>query len=145
MHGRVLGLMTAIALLAIPALGAPQLITPRQAIEKAADAAPLGVDGTFDMLIRGSGHQDGYTYLNSEDDYRDQRNLTVAIPPGVASALKALYGEAPETYFKGKHIQVSGQAMRVKILFFCSCGESDKYYYQTHVALTDPNQLQVAK
>ncbi len=122
---------------------APQLITPRQAIERAADAAPAGVDGVFDVNVRATGHQDGIIYLNSENDYRDQRNLTVDIPPAAAAALQAKYGESPETFFKGKHLAVTGQAKRVTIWFSCHGVQTEKYYYQTHVEVADPSQLQV--
>lgn len=119
------------------------MITPRQAVEKAADAAPAAVKGVFDMQVRSSGEQDGYLYLNSEEDYRDQRNLTVAIRPGLDVALQTRFGAAPATYFKGKHIRVTGVAQRVKIWFFCQGKQTEKYYYQTHVELEDAGQIKI--
>jgi len=125
--------------------GAGEFITPRQAIEKAADAAPAGISGTFDMQVLATGDKDGEIYLNSENDYRDQRNLTVVIRPDVAAAFAAKYGESAETFFKGKHILVTGEAKRVTIWFLCDDKRTDKYYYQTHVVLTDAGQVQIAK
>ncbi len=146
MVGRLVRIFSIIVLTtSVPLVGtnAQQLITPRQAIERAADAAPAAVDGVFDIQVRSTGDQDDHIYLNSEDDYRDQRNLTVDIPPATASVLQIQYGESPETFFKGKHLAVTGQAKRVKIWFFADGMKTDKYYYQTHVVVTDPSQLKI--
>ena len=124
---------------------AEPLITPRHAVELAADAAPSAVGGVFDVQVRATGDQDGIIYLNTEIDYRDQRNLSVDIPPDVAAALQTKYGESPETFFKGKHLAVTGAAQRVTIWFFANGVQTDKYYYQTHVKVTDPSQLQIVQ
>jgi hypothetical protein len=122
---------------------AQDFVTPRQAIERAADAAPAGVDGTFTLQVRAVGVQDGILYLNSERDYRDQRNLSIDIPPSVAAALLAKYGSPPMTFLMGKHIAVTGQARRVTIWFQCDGKATDKYYYQTHVELHDASQIEI--
>ena len=118
-------------------------IAPRHAIEMAADAAPTGVAGTFDLQIRGADREDGKVFLDSEQDYRDQRCLTVEIGPEVSAALAAKYGAPPETFFKGKHLLVTGEAKRVTVWFIANGVKSNKYYYQTHVVLTDAGRLQV--
>jgi len=122
---------------------APNLITPRQTIETAADAAPAGVTGVFDMQVRATGEQDGNASLNSEVDYRDQRNLTIELAPDVVAALQARYGIASVGYFSGKHIHVTGEARRVTVWFFSDGKQTDKYYYQTHVRVTDVNQIEI--
>jgi hypothetical protein len=120
-----------------------RLTTPREAIEEAADAAPHLVAGVFDLEVHATGEENGRIFLNSEEDYRDQRNLTIEIPPNVAANLEAKYGFAPADFFKGKHVHVKGLAERVKIWFFCDGKKSDKYYYQTHVSLTETDNIEV--
>lgn len=142
------GFCSGLFVLALAVSGCAQnggVITPRQAVEKAADAAPAVVKGVFDIRVRSSGEQDGYLYLNSEQDYRDQRNLTVAIRSGLGDALQARFGAAPGTYFKGKHIRVTGVAQRVKIWFICNGRQTEKYYYQTHIVLEDAGQIEVIR
>ena len=154
MIGRLAKLLPFVALAAISfcfssipvdSAAAQSLITPRHAVELAADAAPSGVAGVFDVPVRATGDQDGIIYLNTELDYRDQRNLSIDIPPDVAAALQTKYGESPETYFNGKHLAVTGAAQRVTIWFFSNGVQTDKYYYQTHVKVTDPSQLQIVQ
>lgn len=118
-------------------------ISPRQAVLMAADAAPGGVDGTFALHVQATGTQSGRTYLNSELDYRDQRNLTVAITPEAARQLTQRLGEHPLVALKGKDILVRGAAVRTTIWFFANGRVTDKYYFQTHVNVTDADQITV--
>ena len=57
-------------------------------------------------------------YLNSETDYRDQRNLTIAITPAAAGALAARLGAPPAVALEGRRIVVVGVAGLVKFVFF---------------------------
>ena len=143
MIGCRIGLVLLATFAACTTASAQDAITPRHAVEMAADAAPAGVDGKFEMQVRSTGAQDGIIYLDSEVDYRDQRNLAIDIPPAVATALEAKYGSAPLLFFRGKHIAVTGQAKRVTIRFSCKDVQTDKYYYQTHVELHDASQIEI--
>jgi hypothetical protein len=117
-------------------------IGPADAIMRAAADPQRGVRGTFRMKVSTTGRQDGNIYLNSEDDYRDQRNLTVAILPSAQAQVAKIYGRGADAAFKGKTILVSGVAHRVTIWFSNGDGRrSDKYYYQTHVDVLDASQL----
>lgn len=116
-------------------------ISPRQAVFMAADAAPGGVDGTFAMHVQATGTQGGMTYLNSELDYRDPRNLTVAVTPQAAAQLAQRLGGPALAALKGRDILVRGAARRTKIWFFANGRVTDKYYYQTHVNVTDAEQI----
>ena len=131
---------------------AVQPMTPRQAVERAADAAndippeaaPPGVEGSFDLRVQATDARNGRVWLNSERDYRDQRNLTVVIPTNVADSLRAKYGASPETFFQGKRIEVSGIARRATILFLDDAGRpTGKYYFQTHVQVSDAAQIRL--
>ncbi|GAB6197078.1 hypothetical protein [Lysobacter xanthus] len=115
--------------------------TPEEAVLKAAHAAPAGVQGTFAMRVRGVGTRDGRVYLNSEQDYRDQRTLTVALTPDVARELCARIGVESPQALEGRDILVSGTAMRTRIFFLVNGRATDKYYYQTHVNVDRASQI----
>jgi hypothetical protein len=117
-------------------------ITPTQAILAAAER-PAGISGIFEMEVRGGGRQNDWLYLNSEADYRDQRCLTIAIPPTVAPEVERQIGGDPVVELRGKTIRVRGTAKRTTIWFISNGVRTDKYYYQTHVLVTDPAQVAV--
>ncbi len=144
-----LALLTAGTLAAQAGAGAPAL-TPREAIVAAADAADSAapaarvVRGTFELPVRATGRQDGRLYANSERDYRDQRNLTVAIEPAAEAGLRERLGADPAAALVGRRLRVTGAAQRVTIRFSCADGPSDKYYYQTHVRVFHADQVAIA-
>lgn len=116
----------------------------------AADAVPLaaaaprtGVNGPFKMTVQATGEQNGIIYLNSELDYRDQRNVSLDLPPQVAKELAAELGGDPREKLLGKSLRVAGVAQRVKIHFMHDNKPTDKYYYQTHIRVVDAKQIQV--
>lgn len=119
-------------------------LSPEQAVIFAAKAAPSGaVSGNFIMKVEAVGRQRDHYYLNSEKDYRDQTNLTIAIPNVVAQGILRKYnGNNLENVFKGRQIIVSGTAQRVRIGFFGNDGkQTDLYYYQTHVRVRNSGQI----
>lgn len=127
-----------------PGPGAGQTaMTPMQAVFAAASAAPGGVQGPFRMQVQASGRQGVMAYLNSELDYRDQRNLTLALPPPVQAQLEARLGGDPLEILKGKTLLVEGEARRTRIDFTRDGQPTGLYYYQTHVTLHDAAQLTV--
>lgn len=126
--------------------GGETIYTPIMAIEAAA-TRPMGVQGTFEMQVRnasyGQGRSKDYVFLNSEEDYRDRRCLTVRLgPAAVRDFLKR--GVDPSKAFHRKTIRVQGVAEQLKIFFVSDRGiQSDKYYYQTQVAVLSPDQILV--
>jgi len=132
-------------LLASPAPGwsAFRSITPEKAVIAAAKAAPDGVPGIFKMTVRAVGRENRRVFLNSELDYRDQRNLTIAMSEEVEKALEAKIGAVSEQAFVGRRIFVRGVAQRVRIDFSEAGRPTGKYYYQTHVVVTVPVQVAV--
>lgn len=120
-------------------------ISPYDAIQMAAAAAEneSQVNGVFGLTIQAVGNQGPIWYLNSEQDYRDQRNLTIAIAPHVKAELVEKYGKDMESIFKGKTIHVEGEAKRVKISIYDEKGKKLKpYYYQTHVRVTNIHKIE---
>lgn len=129
-----------------PVLGTPRLIAPHMAVLAAADAAPRGVPGTFAMTVRRADVVGPRLFLNSHPDYRDQRNLSIAIQLGALAGLRQRLGPDVRGALLGREVHVSGVARRVQIDFINSDGRrSGKYYYQTHVGVTDPDQIRIVR
>ena len=118
-------------------------IEPVQAVVRAAASPRLGVTGTFALTVRRAERTPYRTHLNSERDYRDQRNLSIAVTPYAAQKLAVRLSAPPEIFLKGKNILVSGTARRVRIDFTVDGKPTGKYYYQTHVLVSDPAQIKV--
>ncbi len=118
--------------------------TPREAIMLAADAAPEGLEGLFEMKVEGTGRDGGYIYLNSEADYRDQRSLNIAVHPQAAKEFLEVHdGIPPDVFLAGKLIRVSGEAKRTRIAIICGGSKTEMYYYQTQVHVVDMSQIKV--
>ena len=122
---------------------APASMSAYDAIFAAAEAAPAGVPGSFSMTVRAAGADRWGVYLNSELDYRDRRNLTIAIPGRAVAAFQENFGEDPRSFFIGKTVRVDGEARTVRIDFLCNGQPGGKYYYQTHVRVSDPRSIEV--
>ncbi len=139
-----------VGLLAAAAVGCAQAPPPpssaevagaQAAISAASRAAPGGARGSYVMRVRGTGRADGNTYLNSETDYRDQTNLTIALTPASLAGLKARYGDPPERALQGRMVRVDGVARRVRVEFLANGRPTGKYYFQTHVDVAAADQL----
>ena len=119
-------------------------ISPAEAIELAAAAAPNGIRGTFAMTVQATGRAGANRlHLNSEADYRDQRNLSISIPAALASTVLQRAGARRDEDLKGRAILVDGVAERVRIDFTNNGLPTGKYYYQTHVRITSANQIRL--
>lgn len=114
---------------------APLRLSPAQAVINAAEM-PGGVGGVFEMVVRATGRQGGFLYLNSEVDYRDPRNLTIVIGPAQERTLAERFGQPVETSVFQKVIAVRGVAKKTRIDFTAEGRATGKYYFQTHLVLT---------
>ena len=119
-------------------------ITPAEAVHAANDDPQRGISGTFVINVRAVDLTDHGLYLNSETDYRHQANLTVWLAPGQADALRARLDNLPLDRLVNRRLLLQGTARREKIIFSRDGVPSDKYYYQTHVRLSDPRQARFA-
>lgn len=122
---------------------ATTFIAPFEAIQLAADDPAHGVTGVFEFEVRGSGRDRKFVYLNSEVDYRDQRCLTVTLTRGNAAALGKRLGLSPRDELIGKRIRVHGTAKRQQIIITNSGRRTGLYYYQTHIYVGDPDQIEL--
>lgn len=118
-------------------------IGPADAVMLAADQAPEAVPGIFVMRVQASGRSGNGLYLNSEKDYRDQRNLSVHLLPKAQEELRRLYRQEPDTLFNGMVIQVVGHAQRTKIDFVANGKPTGSFYYQTHVVVGSADKIDV--
>lgn len=118
-------------------------LTPYDAIWRAAENPKRGVTGTFKMTVRAHGAQSGVVYLNSEKDYRDPRNLSLDILPASQVGMVEKFGKP--SALVGKTIAITGAAKRTKIWFFSEGRRTQKYYYQTHIAITSPEQVNIVE
>lgn len=112
-------------------------------IETSEINANKGVKGTFKFKIKAAAIKQNNVYLNTELDYRDRRDITVALHAKTIMKFTELYGSPPEEYFINKNIQVTGEAKRTKIWFYSNGKRTHKYYFQTHVKVTSVNQIKV--
>lgn len=120
-----------------------QVIEPALAVMAAADAAPRGYPGRFGFIVRRADMVGPRLFLNSYPDYRDQRNLSVAIAPVALVALRSQHGDDLRAAFMGRSIVVDGEARRERIDFTVGGRPSGKYYFQTHVAVTRAEQIRI--
>lgn len=124
-------------------IGSAEWIDPSQAVQSAAAVPNSGVTGVFYMTVKSTGITNRRLHLNSELDYRDQRNLSISVNPQAAEELAQALSAPPESALKDKRILVSGTAKRVRIDFTHNGLPTGKYYYQTHVLITKASQIKV--
>jgi hypothetical protein len=120
-------------------------LTPGEAVLSAANAGAVGkgIRAVFKMPVKRAEKVGPRFFLNSEADYRDQRNLSVAIDKRAYRALRERFGKKLELAFRGHMVRIYGRAQRVRIHFVVNGRPSGLYYYQTQVAVTDPAQIEI--
>ncbi|MFT5452861.1 MAG: TonB family protein [Enterobacterales bacterium] len=119
-----------------------------QVIRMVEEFHPKKVEGTFVLTIKATGVRKTKqgkpaSLLNTELDYRDRRNLTIAISPKANSFLSQKFGTSPDKYFLNKTIEVTGTAKREVIWFYANKKRTNKYYHQIHIQVTHPDQIKV--
>lgn len=114
-----------------------------QLIEQAKRRFPEGVIGTFQIAIKATGSQNGIVYLNSNLDYREPTNITLALAPSTIKEFSDTYNASPGSYFKNKTIEVTGKVERIKIYLYKNGKVTKKYYFQTHIRVTAIDQIRV--
>jgi len=127
----------------VPSVSTSTYSNTMEIIAAAADIESKRVTGEFTLNIKASGMQGKFIYLNTELDYRDQRSITVAIHPSIATQLEAKYGMPPQDFFVGKSVLVKGQAKRIRVSLNSKGRPTGKYYYQTHIRVVDLSQIEV--
>jgi len=122
--------------------GIPRL-TPQEAVMKAAEVNPAPVHAIFDLKVRRAEQVGPRFFLNSEQDYRDPRNVSIVLSPVVMAELQRQHGDDLPKIFVGHRLLVMGGARTVRIVLTDADGRrTDKYYFQTHVPVTSVRQLE---
>lgn len=137
-------LMVALAGCAVQQDAAPAKpgLTAWDAIVMSEQSAPAVVPGLFSLEIKNAAKVGKVVYLNTEYDYRDRRNVTVALTAKMLEEFATLYpDQKPEQYFIGKTIVVNGAASRQTIWFISEGKASEKYYFQTHIPVWQTGQI----
>lgn len=119
------------------------IVPAASAVVLASEQAPDGIGGIFGFRVAGVGRDKGEFFLNSKEDYRDPACLTIRFSEAAANEFHRRHGEFPDVFLKGKDVTVVGEARRRRIDFVTFGLPSDKYYYQTHVDVTDAEQVRI--
>ncbi len=88
-----------------PVAGDAKPLTPVDAIKKVNEGV------TVQMLVKASKNRlqkRGEIYLDSENDFRDEKNLGIVITKTGAAKFKEAGVDDPAVHFKGKTIRVKG-------------------------------------
>jgi len=119
-------------------------IEPVDAIRAANNDPIHGVRGEFIITVKALDTYPDRSFLNSELDYRDQRNLTIQMPTTIVPKLEQRLGVKFQE-LKNRRLVVLGAAKRVRIDFVHDNRPTGKYYYQTHVRVDSPTQVKFAE
>jgi len=119
------------------------VISPIKAIELSAESAPANLKGTFEFKVKSTDSEQRLEFLNSEIDYLDQRNLSIALRPNAVKELKQKFGDNPKVFLLDKNVRVKGEAKRVKTWVLYKNKNTKRYYYQTKIFVKSADQLTV--
>src|SRR5262245_18371907 len=84
-------------------------LTPEEAVKKVNETV------TVQMEVKSATTtKNGVSYLNSEADFKSDKNFTVFIDKGVSAKFKDAKIEDPAVHFKGKTVEVKGKVTLFK-------------------------------
>lgn len=105
------------------------------------DGAPVATR-RYVVEVRSVEESAGVVYLNSQQQSRDQLNVTLALTPEAARALRArLANDNLRRALRGQRLVVTGHAQRVRVGMGNAETAERFYYYHTQIAVTDIRQL----
>ena len=111
-------------------------------IRQASEAAPDDVKGEYTLKIKSAGKTKSALFLNTEANFRDPRNVSVAIHYRAFKAFRKEYGNEAQDFFVGKKIKVQGEAKRVPIRISNEKKPPYKhYYFQTYIHVYKSSQI----
>ncbi|KZN30161.1 hypothetical protein N480_04220 [Pseudoalteromonas luteoviolacea S2607] len=103
--------------------------------------APHGVSGTFEFEVKAAGKVDGEIFLNTQENFRDRRSISIALSPEVIRAFIRKEGLSPKVYFIGKKIQVTGEAKRKQVFLKSNGIKMSSYFFLTEISVTSLDQI----
>jgi hypothetical protein len=130
------GLTSSLAMLAVVFLcGSAPDDDDKPPIVVAAPEAKNHIDAkcTVEMTVRSSKDASGRReyYLDSEEDFHDEKNFAVVISYDHADLFKKAGIDDPSEHYKGKKLRVTGKVIR----------END----QTRIRVEDPKQIKIVE
>jgi hypothetical protein len=136
-----------------PAQAPPPPLSAAEAIQLANERAPEPVSGTFLLTIKASGRVRQVAFLNTEEDYRDPRSVSVELVFDVYRNLRKRLGGKPGDVLIGKTVLITGDVRRVPIYLTDRSNVRRMHarqpplpaYYQTHVFVRNADDLQVVE
>jgi DNA/RNA endonuclease YhcR with UshA esterase domain len=78
-------------------------------ISTAEAAKKVNEEVTVEMKVKSAALREGVCFLNSEEDYKDDKNFTIFIDKDTLAKFKDAKIEDPAAHFKGKTVQVKGK------------------------------------
>jgi len=137
-----------ISALCLAGCASPTVVSgPEEAIQLAAtrsDGAYVQVVMTVQSAGTGKDTEAGIVFLNSEPDYRNLKSLNVALWPDVVKKLITDRKIDPIQGFLHHTIRVTGVAKRVQIAVVDG-PYAGNFYYQTHLEVHSPDNIQVVE
>ena len=110
--------LLACVILAVPASAARQqldMLTPAQAIGRAATSSPKPVRALFQFRVQSAAKTSRGYYLDSEKNFRSASNLGVAIRASAMPGLTKKYGRDLKSAFVGKTVKIIGEVRRLSV------------------------------
>jgi hypothetical protein len=122
-------------------------VTPETAVMTAAEKDRNGYKARFGMTVRATGESRGWLFLNSQDDYRDPRNLSVKLSKRAQYSLQEqLRIDDLDSFFKGKTIVVDGVARATKIRIYDDKRQwTGEHYFQTQIRVDRAGQIGIVE
>jgi DNA/RNA endonuclease YhcR with UshA esterase domain len=112
------------ALIVMPADDAPKTVTAAEAAKKVNEKVVL------EMEVKSTGGKDNW-FLNSEEDYKGEKNFTVFIPKEVVEKFMKAKVTDPAAQWKGKTIRVTGTVTL--------------YEKKPQIKIEDPDQIKIVE
>jgi DNA/RNA endonuclease YhcR with UshA esterase domain len=103
----------------------PKPIPPAEAAKKVNEKC------TVEMKVKSTGKSRTLVFLNSEENYRDEKNFTVVLFEKGLEGLKKNKIEDPATHYKGKTVRVTGTVTL--------------YNQKPQIKVEDPAQIEVVE
>ena len=92
-----------VCFLGLSAAADPEAVAPAEAAKK------VNEEVTLRMEVKSAALRNGVCFLNSEEDFKDDKNFTVFIDKGALARFKEARIDDPAAHFKGKTIKVTGK------------------------------------
>jgi DNA/RNA endonuclease YhcR with UshA esterase domain len=103
---------------------------PAKPVAPADAAKKVNEKVTVEMEVKSTGGKEA-SFLNSEADYKDDKNFTVFIPEAALEKFKKAKIDDPKTHYKGKTVRVTGTVTL--------------YREKPQIKVEDPAQIEVVE